>query len=119
MKVDIFIPCFIDQVYPETGMNMVKILEKCGCEVAYNPEQTCCGQAAFTSGYNDEAKEVGGRPGHHCAGLADLRSRRLERLRRGLPGFSDKSGSSREGCLAQSFLSPLRELLPAAGGSSA
>lgn len=59
MTIDIFIPCFVDQVYPETAMNMVKVLEKCGCEVRYNPEQTCCGQPAFNAGYWDEAKEVG------------------------------------------------------------
>lgn len=59
MIVDIFIPCFIDQVYPETGFNMVKVLERVGCGVNYNPEQTCCGQPAFNAGYWDEAKEVG------------------------------------------------------------
>lgn len=59
MTVDIFIPCFIDQIYPETGMNMVKILEKLGVTVNYNDNQTCCGQMAFNSGYWDEAKELG------------------------------------------------------------
>ncbi|NOX47064.1 MAG: (Fe-S)-binding protein [Chlorobi bacterium] len=59
MKVDIFIPCFIDQVFPQTGMNMVKILEKLGIEVHYNPNQTCCGQMAFNSGFWDEAKNLG------------------------------------------------------------
>lgn len=59
MKVDIFIPCFIDQVFPQTGMNMVKILEKLGIEVNYNPNQTCCGQMAFNSGFWNEAKELG------------------------------------------------------------
>ena len=59
MVVDIFIPCFIDQVYPETGMNMVKILEKIGLEVRYNPNQTCCGQSAFNNGFWDEAKLIG------------------------------------------------------------
>lgn len=56
--VDLFIPCFVDQFYPETGFNMVKILEKLGCRVSYNQEQTCCGQPAFTSGFVDEAQEV-------------------------------------------------------------
>ena len=56
--VDIFIPCFVDQVYPETGMNMVKILEQVGCKVNYNPGQTCCGQPAFNAGFFDQAKEV-------------------------------------------------------------
>jgi len=59
MVVDIFIPCFIDQIYPETGMNMVKILEKIGLEVHYNPNQTCCGQSAYNNGFWDEAKLIG------------------------------------------------------------
>jgi L-lactate dehydrogenase complex protein LldE len=59
MIVDIFIPCFIDQIFPEAGMNMVKVLEKAGCDVNYNPEQTCCGQPAFNAGYWEEAKLVG------------------------------------------------------------
>jgi L-lactate dehydrogenase complex protein LldE len=59
MIVDLFIPCFIDQVYPDTALNMVKILEKVGCGVNYNPEQTCCGQPAFNAGYRDECKEIG------------------------------------------------------------
>lgn len=56
--VDIFIPCFVDQLYPETGFNMVKVLEKLGCEVHYNPNQTCCGQPAYNAGYFEEAKDV-------------------------------------------------------------
>lgn len=59
MKVDIFIPCFIDQFRPETAFNMIKILEKAGCSVNYNVNQTCCGQAAFNAGFWDEAREVG------------------------------------------------------------
>jgi L-lactate dehydrogenase complex protein LldE len=58
IEVDIFIPCFIDQVYPETGFNMVKVLEKLGCKVNYNPNQTCCGQPAYNAGYFDDAKEI-------------------------------------------------------------
>lgn len=57
-QVQLFIPCFVDQLYPETGMNMVKVLEKLGCEVTYNTRQTCCGQPAFNAGYRDEAKSV-------------------------------------------------------------
>lgn len=37
---------------------MVKVLEKVGCEVNYNPNQTCCGQPAFNAGFFDEAREV-------------------------------------------------------------
>jgi len=59
IKVNLFIPCFIDQVFPETGFNMVKVLEKLGCEINYNPNQTCCGQPSFNSGFWSEAREVG------------------------------------------------------------
>jgi len=57
-QVQLFIPCFVDQLYPETGMNMVKVLEKLGCTVSYNAKQTCCGQPAFNAGYWDDAKAV-------------------------------------------------------------
>ena len=59
MNVQLFIPCFVDQIYPDTAFNMVKVLEKAGCTVDYNPNQTCCGQPAFNAGYWDEAKAVG------------------------------------------------------------
>ena len=58
MIVDIFIPCFIDQIYPQTAFNMIKVLEKAGCKVNYNAEQTCCGQPAFNAGYWEQCKEV-------------------------------------------------------------
>lgn len=58
MKVQIFIPCFIDQLYPQTAFNMVKVLEKACCDVEYNTNQTCCGQPAFNAGFFNEAKAV-------------------------------------------------------------
>lgn len=58
MRVQLFIPCFIDQLYPDTAFNMVKVLEKATCEVQYNPNQTCCGQPAFNAGFWDEARDV-------------------------------------------------------------
>lgn len=58
MKVQIFIPCFIDQLYPETAFNMVKVLEKACCDIEYNTNQTCCGQPAFNAGFCDDAKKV-------------------------------------------------------------
>lgn len=58
MNVQLFIPCFIDQLYPSVAFNMVKVLRKAGCEVAYNTNQTCCGQPAFNAGFRAEAREV-------------------------------------------------------------
>ena len=55
MEIQLFVPCFIDQLYPQTAFNTIKILEKAGCRVHYNPNQTCCGQPAFNSGYWEEA----------------------------------------------------------------
>ncbi|MBP3943593.1 (Fe-S)-binding protein [Sphingobacteriaceae bacterium WQ 2009] len=59
MKVELFVPCFIDQIYPSTAFNTIKILERAGCEVIYNPAQTCCGQPAYNAGYWEEARQVG------------------------------------------------------------
>jgi L-lactate dehydrogenase complex protein LldE len=58
MNVHVFIPCFVDQLYPTAGFNTIKVLEKAGCNVIYNPDQTCCGQPAFNAGYWGEAREV-------------------------------------------------------------
>ncbi|HEY8969595.1 MAG TPA: (Fe-S)-binding protein [Puia sp.] len=51
-------PCFIDQLYPQTAFNMVSVLEGAGAEVTYNSNQTCCGQPAFNAGFRDEARDV-------------------------------------------------------------
>lgn len=61
MNVELFIPCFVDQLYPETAANTLKILEKAGCKVIYNPQQTCCGQPAYNAGFWDEAKQTGSK----------------------------------------------------------
>lgn len=58
MNVQLFIPCFVDQLYPDTAFNMVKVLEKAGCTVSYNANQTCCGQPAFNAGFWDESRSV-------------------------------------------------------------
>lgn len=58
MKVHLFIPCFVDQLFPQTAVNMTRILQKVGCEVFYNHNQTCCGQPAFNAGYWKESRSV-------------------------------------------------------------
>jgi L-lactate dehydrogenase complex protein LldE len=44
---------------PDIAFSMIKVLEKAGCQVNYNLEQTCCGQPAYNAGYWNEAREVG------------------------------------------------------------
>jgi L-lactate dehydrogenase complex protein LldE len=58
MNVQIFIPCFVDQLYADTAFNMVKVLEKAACDVKYNPNQTCCAQPAYNAGFKNEARDV-------------------------------------------------------------
>jgi L-lactate dehydrogenase complex protein LldE len=57
-NVDVFLPCFVDQCYPQTGWNMIKVLEFLGCKVNYPEKQTCCGQPAYNAGFFDEAATV-------------------------------------------------------------
>lgn len=57
-NVSLFVPCFVDQLYPGVAFSMVKVLEKAGCNISYNPEQTCCGQPAFNAGFWEDAREV-------------------------------------------------------------
>ncbi|MBN2669648.1 MAG: (Fe-S)-binding protein [Bacteroidales bacterium] len=58
MDIELFIPCFIDKIYPNTAWNSKLLLEKAGCTVHYNPKQTCCGQPAYNSGYLKNTKKV-------------------------------------------------------------
>ena len=51
----------MDQLSPATAWNVVKVLQKAGCSVSVNTEQTCCGQPAFNAGFWDDAKEVGNK----------------------------------------------------------
>jgi L-lactate dehydrogenase complex protein LldE len=58
MRVALFIPCFIDQLYPEVGKAMVTVLQRAGVETYFPAGQTCCGQPAFNTGYWDEARKL-------------------------------------------------------------
>ena len=58
MRVALFITCFNDTLFPETGKAVVAVLERLGHEVAFNPRQTCCGQLHNNSGYRPEATEL-------------------------------------------------------------
>ena len=58
MTVTLFIPCFVDLLYPRVGIAMVKILEKLGHKVVVPDGPACCGQPAFNTGYWDESRDV-------------------------------------------------------------
>lgn len=51
MKVGLFIPCYVDQFYPQVAIASLRLLEKLGVDVDYPLNQTCCGQPMANSGY--------------------------------------------------------------------
>ena len=55
MKVGLFIPCYIDQFYPQVAIASLELLEKLGCQVAYPFRQTCCGQPMANTGCEQDA----------------------------------------------------------------
>ena len=58
MTVTLFIPCFVDALYPRAGISMVEILERLGHTVVCPEEIACCGQSPFNSGYHAEARTI-------------------------------------------------------------
>lgn len=58
MKVTLFVPCYMNIMYPEAGMSIVKVLERLGHSVGCHEDLFCCGQPAFNAGYWEEAREV-------------------------------------------------------------
>lgn len=51
-KVGLFVPCYIDQFYPQVAVATLELLERLGCKVIFPPEQTCCGQPMANSGFS-------------------------------------------------------------------
>ncbi len=56
--VALFIPCYVDQFYPQIGEATARLLKKLGIPARFPDKQTCCGQPAFNSGYWEEAQKV-------------------------------------------------------------
>ena len=55
MKIGLFIPCYVDAVYPEVGMATYKLLRHLGLDVEYPQGQTCCGQPMANAGFERQA----------------------------------------------------------------
>jgi L-lactate dehydrogenase complex protein LldE len=53
LRVALFITCFNDTMFPETGRAVVTLLERLGCEVEFPEAQTCCGQMHVNTGYQE------------------------------------------------------------------
>ncbi len=55
MRASLFITCYNDTLYPETGIAVVRLLERLGVELDFKPKQTCCGQMHANTGFRGEA----------------------------------------------------------------
>ena len=82
MRVSLFVTCFNDTLFPQTGRAVVRLLERLGCEVDFPLEQTCCGQMHMNSGHPREGVALARRwarvfegaeavvtPSASCAGM--------------------------------------------------
>lgn len=58
MHVSLLVTCLLDAFYPRVGQSTVRVLERLGVDVDFPPQQTCCGQPAFNSGFDEEARSV-------------------------------------------------------------
>lgn len=58
MKVGLFIPCYINAVYPGVGRASYELLGRLGCEVDYPLGQTCCGQPMANAGFEKDARAL-------------------------------------------------------------
>ncbi len=61
LKVSLFVTCLVDQLYPEVGVSVVRVLRRLGIEVDFPKDQTCCGQPLFNSGFSREAEGLAKR----------------------------------------------------------
>ena len=58
VKVQLFVTCIVDTLYPEVGEAVVRVLQRAGAEVEFPAGQTCCGQPAFNAGMRAEARQM-------------------------------------------------------------
>jgi len=60
-NVGLFIPCYVDQLYPQVGIATLRILSRLGLDVEFPQEQTCCGQPMANSGCDAAARPLAER----------------------------------------------------------
>lgn len=58
MKVGLFVPCYVDVVFPQVGMACYKLLKHLGVDVEYPQGQTCCGQPMANAGFEDDTTRL-------------------------------------------------------------
>jgi L-lactate dehydrogenase complex protein LldE len=99
VNVALFVPCYVDQLAPDVAWAALQVLERAGCRVSYDPEQTCCGQPFLNLGERAAAQRLARRhlerfsgvdaivvPSGSCAATVRLRYAEI--------GVSDADGQS-------------------------
>ena len=61
VRASLFVTCLVDQLFPEVGEAVVGVLRRQGVRVDFPPDQTCCGQPLFNTGFRRDAAELGRR----------------------------------------------------------
>ena len=56
IKASLFVTCIVDQLYPEVGVSVVRVLRRLGVDVDFPQEQTCCGQPVYNTGFKGQAR---------------------------------------------------------------
>lgn len=106
--VGLFIPCYIDQLYPRVGMATVELLEQNGFQVEFPEEQTCCGQPMANTGCTDQTRPLAERflqlfkdfdyvvaPSGSCVAMV---RHHYEEYLEGKPGFEELKHKTFELC---------------------
>jgi len=68
VNVSLFVPCYVDQLAPDVAWATLRVLERAGCQVHYDPEQGCCGQPFLNRGATREARRLARRHLERFAG---------------------------------------------------
>ncbi|TET81039.1 MAG: (Fe-S)-binding protein, partial [Anaerolineales bacterium] len=61
MRIQLFITCMIDSLFPQIGEAVFEVLSLAGAEIHFPNDQTCCGQPTYNAGYRDHAKRLAKR----------------------------------------------------------
>ncbi|MBI2973742.1 MAG: (Fe-S)-binding protein [Armatimonadetes bacterium] len=61
MRVSLFVTCLVDQLFPSVAEATVAVLRRCGVDVEFASDQTCCGQIAFNDGFWPESRTLARR----------------------------------------------------------
>ena len=60
-KAALFATCIVDEFYPQVGVSVVRVLRRLGVDLSYPPDQTCCGQPLYNSGFTHQAQQLARR----------------------------------------------------------